>query len=226
MSPPQSGLPLVVPLFPLPEVVLFPRVVLPLHIFEPRYRAMMADALAGDSVIAIALLKPGFEALYTTSRAPIHPIVGVGRVVVSEQLENGTYNMLLRGEARARIVEEVSGKPYRQARVSPLKPDAASGEEALPELRDSLRQAISAFTTADLDARQHWLGLFETALALGDVADVIASGLHIDAELRQCLLAEAAPASRVSLLLNVLRDQQAVTRQRRAVRPIDDANRN
>lgn len=222
MMPSAAGIPPIVPLFPLPEVVLFPRIVLPLHIFEPRYRAMTEDALRGNSIIAIALLKPGFEALYTTGRAPIHPVLGIGRIVVSEELENGTYNVLLRGEGRARIVEELQGKPYRRARVTPLTSAPLvldSGE--LPALRDELRHVVGDFTAADLDVRQHWRRLFELPLDIGDIADVIGSALQVDAELRQCLLAEAAPTARVRLLLSLLRDQQAIADRRRAVRPPD-----
>ena len=90
-----------VPLFPLPGTVLFPRAIQPLHVFEPRYRQMMADTLAGDHVIATALLKPGFEPLYYTQRAPIYATIAIGHIVGSEQVADGNYNMLLRGFARA-----------------------------------------------------------------------------------------------------------------------------
>src|SRR3954451_1252177 len=90
----------VVPLFPLPNVVLFPRAVLPLHIFEERYRAMIADALNGQRQIAMALLKPGWERDYY-SRPEIEPIVCVGQILTHEQLGDGNYNLLLQGSVRA-----------------------------------------------------------------------------------------------------------------------------
>src|SRR5687768_15383367 len=94
-----------VPLFPLPGVVLFPRAVLPLHIFEDRYRAMTADALMGDKTIAMALLKPGWEKSYY-GRPAIEPVVCVGRILSHEKLADGKYNFLLQGVQRARIIRE------------------------------------------------------------------------------------------------------------------------
>jgi Lon protease-like protein len=117
-----AGVPELVPVFPLPEVVLFPRQILPLHVFEPRYRAMVADALEGERTIAIALLKPEYEPDYFTPHAPIHTLVGVGRIIASERLEEGKYNILLRGRTRAKIVDEIAGRPYRVARIEPVQP--------------------------------------------------------------------------------------------------------
>src|SRR5271170_7665930 len=95
-----------VPLFPLPNVVLFPRAVLPLHIFEERYKAMTADTLCGDGQIAMALLKPGWEKCYY-HRPAIEPVVCVGVILSHEKLADGTYNFLLQGVARARITREL-----------------------------------------------------------------------------------------------------------------------
>src|SRR5687767_7158030 len=94
-----------VPLFPLPSVVLFPRAVLPLHIFEDRYRAMTADALAGDKVVAMALLKAGWEKSYY-GRPAIEPVVCVGKILSHEKLPDGKYNFLLQGVQRARVIRE------------------------------------------------------------------------------------------------------------------------
>src|SRR5580658_10456222 len=99
-----------VPLFPLPNVVLFPRAVLPLHIFEERYKAMTADTLCRGGRIAMALLKPGWEKCYY-QRPEIDPIVCVGAILSHEKLPDGTYNFLLEGITRARIVREFMGKP-------------------------------------------------------------------------------------------------------------------
>src|SRR5438552_13063110 len=107
-------------LFPLPNVVLFPHVLLPLHIFEPRYREMTADALAGDSLLAMALLSPGWEAEYE-GKPELHRTVCLGKIVADQRLEDGRYNLLLRGLARARILEEISSDQlYRSARLELL----------------------------------------------------------------------------------------------------------
>src|SRR5437762_13434668 len=109
-----------VPLFPLPSVVLFPRAVLPLHIFEERYKAMTADALRARRRIAMALLKPGWERDYY-QRPAIEPVVCVGMIVSHERLSDGKYNFLLQGQVRARIVRELAtAAPYRLAELEPL----------------------------------------------------------------------------------------------------------
>src|SRR5215211_1582550 len=101
-----------VPLFPLPNVVLFPRAVLPLHIFEERYKAMTAEDLDGDGVIAMALLKPGWERCYYAAPA-IEPVVCAGKILTHEKLPDGKYNFLLQGIARAQVLSEDRGRPYR-----------------------------------------------------------------------------------------------------------------
>src|SRR5436190_11964798 len=107
-------------LFPLPNLVLFPHVVQPLHIFEPRYRQMTADALAGDRLIALVLLKPGWEEDYET-RPAVHPVACLGRVVADQLLDDGRYNLLVRGLSRVRLLGEApNGKLYRTAQAELL----------------------------------------------------------------------------------------------------------
>src|ERR1700759_4372768 len=89
-----------VALFPLPNVVLFPRAILPLHIFEERYKAMVADSLQSDRQIAMALLRPGWEKNYY-ARPTLDPVVCVGTIVNHERLRDGRYNLLLQGHTRA-----------------------------------------------------------------------------------------------------------------------------
>jgi len=109
-----------VPLFPLPRCVLFPGVVLPLHVFEPRYRAMMHDVLnetSGRRYIALALLKQNAEEFYSTKVAPIYNTVCLGRILESQQRPDGTYNLLLLGTLRASILAEDLSRPYRRAQL-------------------------------------------------------------------------------------------------------------
>src|SRR6266566_657655 len=107
------------PLFPLPNVVLFPNVFLPLHIFEPRYREMVADALNGDRLIGMVLLKPGWQHDYEGTPA-VYPIGCSGLVTHAERLGDGRYNIVLRGIERFRIVEEDRRCSYRRATVQPV----------------------------------------------------------------------------------------------------------
>jgi len=106
------------PLFPLPGVVLLPGTLLPLHIFEARYRAMVADALEADRTIGMAMMKPGWE---STEEAPeIYPIGGAGEIVDSEPLEDGRYNIVLSGRFRFRVIAESLPDPYRVGEVEEL----------------------------------------------------------------------------------------------------------
>ena len=118
-------LPPSIPVFPLPNVVLFPHVFLPLHIFEMRYRQMVADALEGDRLIGMALLRPGWESDYE-GRPPVYPVGCAGLITHHERLPDGRYNIVLRGLEKFRILEEEVGGRYRVARVHSL-------HEALPE---------------------------------------------------------------------------------------------
>src|SRR5215208_4648373 len=107
------------PLFPLPNVVLFPNVFLPLHIFEPRYREMVADAVASDRMIGMVLLRPGWERDYE-GRPPVYSIGCSGVVTHVDRTPDGRFNLVLRGLERFRIVEENHERSYRRAAIDPL----------------------------------------------------------------------------------------------------------
>src|SRR6187455_1781223 len=98
-------LPATIPIFPLPDVVLFPDVDRPLHIFEPRYRAMVADALKGDRIIGMVLLQPGHEAEYE-GRPPVYPVGCAGIITDVQELPDGRFNLVLRGFAKFRVISE------------------------------------------------------------------------------------------------------------------------
>src|SRR5215470_7185187 len=93
------------PIFPLPNCVLLPGGLLPLHVFEPRYRELTRDCLAGQRLMAVARLQPGHEAAYF-GRPPVHDLAGLGRIICSDELADGRFHILLRGIGRVRIVEE------------------------------------------------------------------------------------------------------------------------
>lgn len=129
MSPILPG---TLPLFPLPGVALFPDLPLPLHIFEPRYRAMLKDALAGSRFIGIVQIRPGQSAPEGAPR-PIFSIGCAGKIEGVAEMEGGRSNIVLRGVSRFHIDEELAeGRPYRVARVSPLV-EKVLDEEALTE---------------------------------------------------------------------------------------------
>jgi Lon protease-like protein len=135
--PPASDaafeMPATLPLFPLPDVVLFPDVSIPLRIYEPRYRAMMADALKGNRLIGMVLLQPGHESEYE-GRPPIFAVGCVGVIAQETQLPNGEYTFVLRGVQRFRVTSEDPGGAYRVARVTPL-PEASLNASQADEIR-------------------------------------------------------------------------------------------
>jgi Lon protease-like protein len=133
-------LPGLLPLFPLPNVVLFPQMPMPLHVFEPRYRKMVADALDSHRTIGMTLLQPGWEADYQ-GRPSVYGVGCAGLIEQSEPLEQGRYNILLRGTVRFRIREEHDGEPYRLAAVETL-PDGMGDTASLEAMRRRVLAAI------------------------------------------------------------------------------------
>jgi uncharacterized protein len=129
-------LPFSIPIFPLPSVVLFPNVFLPLHIFEPRYRQMFSEALNGDRMIGMVLLRPGYEADYD-GNPPVYATGCSGLITHAERMEDGRYNVVLRGVEKFRITAEeepAPGRLYRSAVIAPLDETVRAGE------RDQLRK--------------------------------------------------------------------------------------
>jgi Lon protease-like protein len=188
-------------LFPLPNLVLFPQVVQPLHIFEPRYRQMTADALAGDRLIAMALLRPGWEADYD-GRPALHPVACLGQIVADQRLDDGRYNLLLRGVARVRIRHELaSEKLYRSAAVEVVEERLVEGAATAQVLRHRLTQGVRPWFEAQAEAREQLQRLLDNDLPLGVLCDVLAFTLPLPPAARQALLEEADVAARVRDLL-------------------------
>jgi Lon protease-like protein len=112
-------LPSTLPLFPLPNVVLFPNVCLPLHVFEPRYREMVSDALDGDRIIGMVLLRPGWESDYE-GRPEIYQVGCAGLITHADRTVDGRYNVVLRGFEKFRIRREDHERSYRRAEVDTI----------------------------------------------------------------------------------------------------------
>jgi Lon protease-like protein len=121
-----------IPIFPLPGVVFFPGTLLPLHIFEPRYRAMVEDVLTANGVIGMALaVTDGSDPASFHRDPPVRRLGGAGRIVEHERLEDGRYKIVLEGEFRYRIVSEEASGLYRVATVeeAPAAAFPSAGEE-------------------------------------------------------------------------------------------------
>lgn len=195
-------LPPAVPLFPLPNVVLFPRAVLPLHIFEERYKAMTAQALDGDRLIAMALLRPGWEKNYH-GRPPIEPIVCVGKIVSWEKLPDGKYNFLLQGQVRARIEQESFQDQYRVAHLVRLEEKPAL-EIDLELERARMSSLFETKAMRALPLARQFRELLTAAIPTPDIADLAAFNLLDEISLKQELLADPDVKHRVSRIIDSL----------------------
>lgn len=198
-----------VPLFPLPNVVLFPRAVLPLHIFEDRYKQMTADALVTDKRIAMALLKPGWEKNYY-GRPPIEPVVCVGQILSWEQLDDGKYNFLLQGTLRARVVSEGKSAPgeYRTATLEPLR-ETPTLEIDLERDRQRLTALFEQKKVGIVPVARHFRELIASMLPTVDIVDLAAFNLLENIPLKQRLLAEADVSKRVKRAVDALEEWAA-----------------
>jgi Lon protease-like protein len=176
-------LPPALPLFPLPNVVLFPNVLLPLHVFEPRYRAMVGDALNGDRLIGMVLLRPGYEADYE-GRPPVFEVGCAGVITHAEQLGDGRYNLVLRGLERFRITDEETDRVYRVARVE-SRPDSLVDDDR-PDLR-RYRHRIEALLAAAAE-RAGSGPRFPPAVSDEDLINALAQHLDLAPLERQALL--------------------------------------
>jgi Lon protease-like protein len=198
------------PVFPLPNVVLFPHQGLPLRIFEPRYRAMMADALRGEKLIAMSLLKPGWENNYE-GRPDTHEMVCIGRITAEERLSSGEYNLILAGVQRAVIEEELgTDTAYRVARLE-LFNDFYSKEPLVDRearRRDLLMNFRRLFTEVRADAL--FAQVLEADVPLGVLCDLLTAALPIVPELKQQVLDELDVDLRSDLVLaRILELQEA-----------------
>lgn len=194
-----GSIPSVVPLFPLPNVVLFPRMFLPLHIFEPRYRAMTRAALEGDRYIAMALLQPGGQESAGGCPA-VHPVLGLGLITQDSRLDDGRYNLVLCGQARLRLVKEVSQDPYRRVQVEFLPERPATGAGY-----DRKRRLLLAFSTQVLrQITPSGLAVPPDDAPLGLLCDLLASLIAFEPAIRQRLLQEQDVAARCDHLLDLL----------------------
>ena len=203
---PLRDFPGVARLFPLPNLVLFPHVVQGLHIFEPRYRQMTADALAGDQLIAMALLRPDDDEDEPSDPPSIEPVVCVGRIVWHEELADGTYNLQLRGLCRARVVNELDAdRLYRTARVELVRDTAPADLALLSRLRRELAAAVLPRFGDEAGPRQQLEELFDGDMPLGQVCDVLSYALPLPLDVKQSLLAEAHADRRAAAIADALR---------------------
>lgn len=196
-------------LFPLPNVVLFPHAVLPLHIFEPRYRQMAEDAVADDGFVTIVQYRnPTRGTVDALGYPPIETVACLGRILQHERLPDGRFNFLLLGRKRVRLLREVSAKKlYRVAEVEVLEDvDVESPGPYRSELNRLFRMALERQGSFDNEL----MSLLDSKLPLGVLCDIIGHALGLPPEMKQSLLGEVDVMTRVDFLVSLLRKMAAV----------------
>jgi Lon protease-like protein len=192
-------------LFPLPNLVLFPHVMQPLHIFEPRYRDMLEEAASDDRLLAMAVLAPGWESDYE-GRPPVFPIACLGRVTLHYRLSSGAYNVLLSGLRRVRLVQELpSKKPFREAKAVIQEDHYPAGQDAENAvLHRKLRAAFLRVVDKVSQVLEQLDQLLGSDISLGTLTDIISYMVDIDMEAKIALLNEADVHRRAEHLLHLL----------------------
>ena len=201
LSPPDSQALSALPIFPLPNCVLLPGGLLPLHVFEPRYRELTRDCLAGSQLMAVARLRPGYETSYY-GRPPVYDRCGVGRIICSEELPDGRFALLLRGIARVEIARELppEQRAYRRVEARMLSDAEHDRREALDTHR-RLIQLCDRLAEVIEKGGPQLRDLVRSVEDPGACADAIAAALVMDADARQELLEACNPMVRLQRTL-------------------------
>jgi Lon protease-like protein len=195
-----------VPIFPLPNVVFFPRTLLPLHIFEERYRTMTREALSGARQIAIVLLREGWQSSYEGNPA-VHDIACLGNIETSEELADGEFNIVLSGISRVRLLREVQDSPYRIAEVELLE-DRPWTEEAVEVVRrrNHIAGLFTRFTELVTNGKYRAPELVPQ-LNFEAMVHLVATSVDLPVEQKQALLELDDVRQRCDRLIPVLQRQ-------------------
>ena len=188
------------PIFPLPNCVLLPGGLLPLHVFEPRYRELTRDCLAGQHFMGVARLRPGYEQTYY-GKPPVYERIGVGRIICSEELPDGRFALLLRGVARVEIARELeAGRAYRLVEAQLLN-DASCDPGDITDHHRRLIQLCDRLAEVIEQGGAQLKDLVRSFDAPGECADAVAAALIMDIDERQELLEAIDPMVRLQRTL-------------------------
>ena len=203
-------LPPLLPLFPLPTVVLFPGVFLPLHIFEPRYKQMVTTALEGDRIIGMTLLKPGHDEAYE-GRPPVFTLGCAGLITHVERQNDGGFNLILRGLSKFRIDEEeppTDGVLYRIAHVTPLDEEVVTADRApLREERRRLEGLLAPSLENEGSSR------LPRDMADDDLVNALSQYLDLEPVEKQALLERHGALARCRTLIELIEMKLLMQRQ-------------
>lgn len=202
-----------VPIFPLPQTVFFPKTILPLHLFEPRYRQMAQDLVEGDGRLVVVLLRPGWQADYEAA-PPVHAIATLGRLTFHERQDDGRYNIVLEGVQRVRLDDhdwQPGQKLYRLRAARPADerqapPGSAEEQRAWTLLREAWA-GLTRVSAGDLDGIQ-----LADELTFEGFVNRLASEIPLPAATRQALLEEDDLTSRARALASTLIERRETLR--------------
>ncbi len=189
-----------IPLFPLSSIVFFPNTLLPLHIFEPRYKEMVNAAINNEKIIGMALLKPGWESDYY-GNPDVYDVIGMGRIVSSEVFEDGKINIILYGLKRAKIQEIITDLPYRLARVSIMDNNTNTKDEIYRSKIEELIYKWNLYLNEKQKA--HKINV-NTKIPLENLTDALASLIFSNVFDKQRLLEETNVLKRAEIIIHDL----------------------
>lgn len=200
-----------IPVFPLEDVVLFPRILFPLHVFEPRYRTLLAGVLDSYGKIAMALIEPR-DSAEEGGDPHVFPLLGVGHVMTYETRADGSSDVFLLGESRARVVDWDATEDYRLARLETLEETAPRSQTARDAIRHELREWVELLTRESEEGRalaerenvRKVRKFFRTQKDLGFLVDFLAHHFVEDPGARQRLLEELDVEARAKRLYRML----------------------
>ncbi len=218
---------MIVPIFPLPNVVLFPKTLVPLHIFEEKYRIMTREALAGDKRIAMVLLRDVWEAEHKKYSA-MHDIACLGKIETYEELDDGKYNIVIVGIHRVRVIREVQSSPYRLVEVEKLHDSVYDDQAAeIIERRNHLGGLFARFTELVISGKHHKAELVPQ-LDFEALVNMVAATLNLPVEQKQVLLEMDDITRRCDVLMPILQKQlesMVLVRKYEHIKP-DNPSRN
>ncbi|HEX8076564.1 MAG TPA: LON peptidase substrate-binding domain-containing protein [Chthoniobacterales bacterium] len=193
-----------VPVMPLPGALLFPHALLPLHIFEPRYREMLEHALREHRMFSVALLKP--QRSDWNSTHDFFQVAGVGLIRACVGRGDGTSNLILQGLRRVRFTEFQQDAPFPIARIQPLESDASSSVET-DALGAKVIELYSKLKRADRQLPEKVDNYLSHLTDMEMLADLMAATFINDPSRRQQLLEELSLNRRLRLVIQYLREE-------------------
>jgi len=197
---------MIIPLFPLPNVVLFPKTPMPLYIFEERYRTMIREVLAGTGELVIALLRGGIDSGHS-GISTVYDIACLGKIETYEELEDGKYNIVIVGVHRVRILREVQHSPYLLVEVEKIDEEVSDEKSAhIIDRHNHLGGLFAKFTELATGTKQQAVELMPQ-LDFESLVNMVAMTLNLEIEQKQALLELNDTSQRCDLLIPILQQQ-------------------